>query len=85
MNDWLVEYNANAKKHNKRVKSIREVRLPKSCTAAIDEAIKAMDVVHESVTDSVVNGYNALMVDDVIALSNALQKLRAEFNYRELR
>jgi hypothetical protein len=85
MNDWLVEYNANAKKHNKRVKSIREVRLPKSCTAAIDEAIKAMDVVHESVTDSVANGYNGLMVEDVIALSNALQKLKTEFNYRELR
>ena len=85
MNDWIVEYNANAKKHNKRVKSIREVRLPKSCTAAIDEAIKAMDVVHESVTDSVMNGFNALMVEDVIALSNALQKLKTEFNYRELR
>lgn len=85
MNDWIVEYNANAKKHNKRVKSIREVRLPKSCTAAIDEAIKAMDVVHESVADSVMNGFNALMVEDVIALSNALQKLKAEFNYRELR
>jgi len=47
--DWKAEYNASAEKHNKRVKSIREVRLPKSCTAAIDESIKAMDQVHEVV------------------------------------
>ena len=85
MNDWIKEYNENAEKHNKRVKSIREVRLPKSCTAAIDESIKAMAEVHEQITDGVVHGYHPLMMDDVVQLVNALNKLKTEFEYRELR
>jgi hypothetical protein len=56
----------DAEKHNKRVKSIREVRLPKSCTAAIDESIKAMDQVHEQMRlprASIDDGYvNSLMM-----------------------
>jgi len=83
--DWKAEYNANAEKHNKRVKSIREVRLPKSCTAAIDESIKAMDDLHQQVCEGVYHGYNSLMMDDVINLVNALHKLKTEFEYRELR
>ena len=83
--DWKAEYNASAEKHNKRVKSIREVRLPKSCTAAIDESIKAMDQVHEQVCEGVMHGYNSLMMDDVVRLVNAMHKLKAEFEYRELR
>ena len=83
--DWKAEYNASAEKHNKRVKSIREVRLPKSCTAAIDESIKAMDQVHEQVCEGVVHGYHSLMMDDVVRLANAMHRLKAEFEYRELR
>jgi hypothetical protein len=83
--DWKAEYNASAKKHNKRVKSIREVRLPKSCTAAIDESIKAMDQVHDQVCEGVIHGYNSLMMDDVVRLVNAMHKLKTEFEYRELR
>jgi hypothetical protein len=85
MNDFIKEYNANAEKHNKRVKSIRNTRLPKSSVAAIDEAISAMSEVHEQVCDGVYHGYNSLMMDDVIKLVNALYKLKSEFNYRELR
>ena len=85
MSDYIKEYNASAVKHNKRVKSIREVRLPKSCTAAIDESIKAMDQVHEQVCEGVMHGYNSLMMDDVVRLVNAMHKLKAEFEYRELR
>lgn len=85
MNDFIKEYNAHAEKHNKRVKSIRNTRLPKSSVAAIDEAISAMDAVHEQVCDGLYHGYNSLMMDDVIKLVNALDKLKAEFNYRELR
>jgi len=85
MNDFIKEYNANAEKHNKRVKSIRETRLPKSCVSAIDEAINAMDQVHEQVCEGMYHGYNSLMMDDVITLVNALNKLRREFEYRELR
>jgi len=85
MSDYIKEYNASAVKHNKRVKSIREVRLPKSCTAAIDESIKAMDQVHEQVCEGIIQGYNSLMMDDVVRLVNAMHKLKAEFEYRELR
>jgi hypothetical protein len=84
-NDWKVEYNASAEKHNKRVKSIREVRLPKSCTAAIDESIKAMDHVHDQVCEGMYHGYNALMMDDIIQLHKALYALKREFEYQELR
>ena len=84
MNDFVKERNAIMEKHNKRVKSLREQRIPKAGVAAIDEAIHAMSEVHETVTESVANGYNGLMVDDVIKLANALYKLKLEFNYREL-
>lgn len=85
MNDFIKEYNANAEKHNKRVRSIRNTRLPKSSVKAIDDAISAMNEVHEQVCDGVYHGYNSLMMQDVITLVNALDKLKAEFNYRELR
>ena len=85
MSDYIKEYNASAVKHNKRVKSIREVRLPKSCVRAIDESIKAMDQVHEQVCEGIIHGYNSLMMDDVVRLVNAMHKLKAEFEYREMR
>ena len=85
MDDFIKEYNANAEKHNKRVKSIRNTRLPKSSVAAIDEAISAMTEVHDQVCDGVYHGYNSLMMADVIKLVNALDRLKSEFNYRELR
>lgn len=84
MNDFVKERNAIMEKHNKRVKSIREQRLPKSCTKAIDEAIHAMSEVHEQICDGVYHGYNTLTVEDVIRLANALHRLKLEFNYREL-
>ena len=85
MNDFVKEYNANAEKHNKRVKSIRNTRLPKASVAAIDDAISAMDDVHQQVCEGIYHGYNSLMMDDVIKLVNALDKLKSEFQYRELR
>lgn len=85
MSDYIKEYNANAEKHNKRVKSIREVRLPKSCVKAIDDSIRAMDMIHEQVCDGVIHGYNPLTIDDIVTLLRALHQLRAEFNYRELK
>jgi len=83
--DWKAEYNANAEKHNKRVRSIREVRLPKSCTSAIDGAISAMDNVHMTLVDGMVHGYHALTMDDVVQLANAMHDLKREFEFREMR
>lgn len=85
MNDYISEYNANAEKHNKRVKSIRETRLPKSSVAAIDGAISAMENVHMTLVDGLVHGYHALTMDDVVQLANAMHDLKREFNTRELR
>ena len=83
--DWKVEYNANAEKHNKRVKSIRQVRLPRSCTAAIDQAIESMSNVREVAVDGMYHGYNTLSVQDITELSSALEDLKNNFEFRELR
>lgn len=82
--DIVAERNEAISKHNKRVKSIREKRLPKDCVVAIDESIKAMDQVHEQMCEGVCNGYNSLMMDDIIQLHKALHTLKREFEYREL-
>ena len=82
MNDFVKERNAIMEKHNKRVKSLREQRIPKAGVAAIDEAIHAMSEVHEQMVESVHHGYNGLMIEDVIKLVNALNKLQTEFEYR---
>jgi len=84
-NEWIKTYNEAAAKHNKRVKSIREVRLPKSCVNAVDETIHVVDQIHDSLIDGVVNGYHPLTLDDIVRLTTALQKLKAEFNPREMR
>ena len=85
MKDYIQEYNANAEKHNKRVKSIRNTRLPKSSVAAIDGAISAMDNVHGMLVDGIVHGYHALSMDDAVRLVNAMNDLKREFETRELR
>ena len=84
-NEWIKTYNESAVKHNKRVASIRETRLPKSCVNAIDEAVKVLDQVHDSLIDGVVHGYHPLTLDDIVRLITALQKLKSEFNPREMR
>ena len=85
MNDYIKEYNANAEKHNKRVKSIRAARLPKSSVAAIDNAINAMDNVHMTLVDGVAHGYHALTMDDIVQLASAMNDLKLEFEFREMR
>jgi len=84
-NEWIETYNEAAAKHNKRVKSIRETRLPKSCVDALDNAMTVLDQVHESLIDGVCHGYHPLTLDDIVRLTTALQKLKAEFNPREMR
>ena len=83
--DWIKKYNENAEKHNKRVKSIRENRLPKSCVEALDEAIRAMDVMNYQISESVVNSCNCITMDDMIQLGSALEKMKDEFQERELK
>ena len=83
--DWINAYNEKVTKHNKRVTSIREVRLPKSCVKALDEAILVLSQVHESLIDGVVHGYHPLTLDDIVRLANTLHKLKSEFEPRELR
>ena len=83
--DWIKKYNENAEKHNKRVKSIRQNRLPKSCVEALDEAIRAMDVMNHQISESVVNSFNCITMDDMIQLGRALERIREEFQERELK
>ena len=83
--DWIKTYNENAKKHNKRVKSIRDTRLPKDCVVALDQAIRAMDSLHFSIKESVVNNHNCITMDDMIQLGSALERMKEEFQERELK
>ena len=83
--DWIDAYNEKVTKHNKRVTSIRDTRLPKSCVNALDEAILVLSQVHESLIDGVAHGYHPLSLDDVVRLANILNNLKAEFEPRELR
>lgn len=84
-NEWIEKHNEAAAKHNKRVDSIRKTRLPKSCVDALDNAMTVLDQVHESLVDGVYHGYHPLTLDDIVRLTTALHKLKAEFNPRELR
>ena len=83
--DHIKKYNENAEKHNTRVKSIRENRLPKSCVEALDEAIRAMDVMVFQIKESVVNNHNCITMDDMIQLGSALDRMKEEFQERELK
>ena len=84
MNEYQEKHLEQTLKHNKRVKSIREKRLPKSCVDAIDDAIKAMDEIHESIIDGVMYGYHPLSMNDIVKLVEAFNKLRSEFTTREV-
>jgi hypothetical protein len=83
--DWKKTYNENAEKHNKRVKSIRESRLPKDCVEALDQAIRAMDSLHFSLSESVCNNHNCITMNDMIQLGTALDRMKEEFQERELK
>ena len=84
-NEWVEKHNEMVAKHNKRVASIRDTRLPKSCVDALDNAMTVFDQVHESLIDGVCHGYHPLTVDDVVQLVCAMNKLKKEFNPREMR
>ena len=61
--DHIKKYNEDAEKHNKRVKSIREKRLPKSCVKALDQAIHAMDVMTFQIQESVINATRSILIE----------------------
>tara|TARA_E500000318_G_scaffold59378_1_gene55108 strand:- start:414 stop:680 length:267 start_codon:yes stop_codon:yes gene_type:complete len=84
MNEHQEKHLELTLKHNKRVNSIRENRLPKCCVDAIDDAIKSMNDIHESIIDGVAYGYNPLSIEDVIKLAQAARKLQSEFTVREV-
>lgn len=83
MENWQQIHNKRALSHNKRVKSIREARLPKSCVTAIDEAISAMSSVRQALVEGIAHGFNGLSMEEAIELSKALEGLNREFSYRE--
>lgn len=84
MEQWKKNANERALKHNKRVKSIRENRLPKSCVEAIDTSISAMTDMHNSILEGLAEDLNAIRMEDIMALGGALMKLQQEFEYKDL-
>ena len=83
--EWQKIYNERTVKHNKRVKSIRDTRLPKDCVEALDQAIRAMDVMVLQIQESVINNHNCITMDDMIQLGSALDRMKEEFQERELK
>jgi len=71
-------------KHNKRVRSIRNTRLPKDTVNAVDEAIKVMSELHEVISDGVYFGHNGITMDNMIELANAKFKLERAFTEIEV-
>ena len=66
-------------KHNKRVKSMREVRLAKNVVASIDEMIRTGDQMVDALTASLCTGKNQITMQDCLYLSNAVQALKINF------
>lgn len=71
-------------KHNKRVRSIRNTRLPKDTVNAVDEAIRVMSELHEVISDGVYFGHNGITMDNMIELANAKRKLERAFTEQEV-
>ena len=84
MNEFQERHIEKTIKHNKRVASIRDTRLPKSCVEAIDGAIDAMDQLHEAVIDGVTYGHHPLSMSDIVTFVEAANKLRSEFTARQV-
>ena len=66
-------------KHNKRVKSMREVRLAKNVVASIDDVIRTGDRIVDALTASLCTGKNEISMQDCLELSNAIQTLKVNF------
>jgi len=66
-------------KHNKRVKSMREVRLAKNVVASIDDVIRTGDRMVDALTASLCTGKNQISMQDCLELSNAIQTLKVNF------
>ena len=81
--DWKKIHNEQIAKHNKRVKSIREVRLSKADREALDEAMDAMGSLHACLCESVMHGYFGINLEDIAEFARARQKLCNQFAYRE--
>lgn len=71
------------KKHNKRVQSIRNVRLSKADVKCIDDVIKNGQTIRESLIESVAWGGNCLSMEDVVSFSDALLRFEAQFTERK--
>ena len=50
---------------------------------AIEQAIEAMSNIRETAVDGMYHGYNALTMQDIIDLSNALVDLKNNIEYRK--
>ena len=81
--DWKKIRNQEIEKHNKRVKSIREVRLSKADREAIDAAMQSMDSLHESLCESVISGYFGTNIEEITEFARARNKMLNQFAYKE--
>ena len=81
--DYLKAAKEAAKKHNKRVQSIRNVRLSRADVKCIDDMINKGFMIQDSLTESVMWGGNFLSLDDIMEFTSALRAFQAQFTERK--
>ena len=72
-----------AKKHNKRVQSIRNARLSKADVKCIDDMISKGFMIQDALTESVMWGANCLSLEDIIEFTDALRKFESQFTEKK--
>ena len=81
--DYMKRHQEAVLKHNKRVRSIRNVRLSRADVKCIDEMISKGFQIQDSLTESVMWGGNCLSLDDIMEFTSALRAFQAQFTERK--
>lgn len=85
LTEHQIVYIESVKKHNKRVDSIREKRLPKSCIEAIDQTLNKGDALFENMMETLYWGATpSFTTDEIAEFRDALIKLRKQFTRQEM-
>jgi len=75
MEDWKIRANERIKKDNAKKKQLRS-RLSASCVKSIDDCIQAAESIHDSLVNTVAEGYLSVNLHEIVHLQNAVRALR---------
>lgn len=74
-----VASDAIKQRHNKRVRSMRDVRLPKEVVASIDSMIEVSDRIQDAWIASLCSGRNQMSMQDMLDFTKAAQTFTRHF------